>query len=302
MPQLLSECIGVAMLVQQKRILAKNRDHAYKPDIEIVHTRIAGTEVAYLHDNISDWSEGLNQYGIGIVNTALDESEDELISHLVKQDTNFSVDGAKIRYALSKPTIEEVVEVISQYRGGVHGHTLIGSPTALYTVERADKNPAVISKHAPSRTLVRTNHGEAEPKTGYTWDEPEEYQSSLTRQHDALSLLSTARTLDDILPALRTQLYPRHSIMNMIRETSLMSTSSQLLLNLTDRVLTLAYLTDEVRAFGGIVRKLPDGYTPVIRIDTQPLAQTDIRDASTVQEHTQGAALLRTLRQIRRRT
>ena len=64
-------CIIVNKRVGDRIILAKNRDRAYKPSLEIVHTIIDGVEVVFLRDTITDWSEGLNEYGIGIVNTAL---------------------------------------------------------------------------------------------------------------------------------------------------------------------------------------------------------------------------------------
>ena len=67
----LSECIIVSKEINDKFILAKNRERAYNPSLEIVHTIIDGVEVAYLHDLITDWSEGLNENGIGVVNAAL---------------------------------------------------------------------------------------------------------------------------------------------------------------------------------------------------------------------------------------
>ena len=71
MANLLNECIIVSRKFGNDMILAKNRDRAYKPEIEVVHTLINGIEVVYLHDIITDWSEGMNELGIGIVNTSL---------------------------------------------------------------------------------------------------------------------------------------------------------------------------------------------------------------------------------------
>jgi len=47
---MINECIIVSKEVGDKFILAKNRDRAYNPSLEIVHTIIDGVEVAYLHD------------------------------------------------------------------------------------------------------------------------------------------------------------------------------------------------------------------------------------------------------------
>ena len=74
---LINECIIVSKEVKDKFILAKNRDRAYKPKLEVVHTILDGVEVAYLHDTITDWSEGMNEFGIGVVNAALLVGHDE---------------------------------------------------------------------------------------------------------------------------------------------------------------------------------------------------------------------------------
>ena len=73
----LNECIIVSRKFGNDMVLAKNRDRAYKPEVEIVHTLINGIEVVYLHDITTDWSEGMNEYGIGIVNSSLMVHADE---------------------------------------------------------------------------------------------------------------------------------------------------------------------------------------------------------------------------------
>ena len=82
---MLNECIIISKEVNDKFILAKNRDRAYKPKLEVVHTIINGVEVAYIHDMITDWSEGMNEFGIGIVNSALMVGHDEAEAKLVKK-------------------------------------------------------------------------------------------------------------------------------------------------------------------------------------------------------------------------
>jgi hypothetical protein len=55
--------------------------------------------------------------------------------------------------------------------------------------------------------------------------------------------------------------------MNMKRDTDKMSTSSQTVMNLTDRVLQITYFKDKVKEFKGINSNLPDGYVPKIKIE-----------------------------------
>ena len=56
------------------------------------------------------------------------------------------------------------------------------------------------------------------------------------------------------------------SNLNMRRDTNKMFTSSQLLLNLTDKELHLNFFKDKVESFEGVKRILPKGYTPKIKI------------------------------------
>lgn len=268
----LQECVATTLRVDDKVILAKNRDRAYRPDLEIVHTLIDGTEVAYLHDLTTDWSEGMNEHGIGIVNTALFVGYDEDEKKIIKDKGKKSKDGARIRHALSKSTIEEVVKEVSSTAGGVKGHTIVASPDAVYTIELTSRHKAHTIKYNPGTMIVRTNHGDEYPDAGYTQaDEPEDYQSSVTRREDAIILLKRVKHVNDILPALRTQLHDPHSNLNVLRDTKKMSTSSQLLLNLSDRVLQLDYMGDKVDAMKGVTTDLPSGYSPNISIVIQKI-------------------------------
>lgn len=277
----LTECIGVTMKLEDKVILAKNRDRAYRPDLEVVHGLINGTEVAFLHDITTDWSEGMNEHGIGIVNTALFVGYDEDEKKIIKDKGKKSKDGARIRYALSKNTIDDVVQAVASAGGGVKGHTIVSSPDAIYTVELTSRHKAHIIKHKPGTMIVRTNHGDEYPDAGYTQaDEPDDYKSSVTRREDAIILLKNATQVKDVLPALRTQLHGPHSNLDVFRDTNKMNTSSQLLLNLTDRVLQLDYVDTQVDTMRGVRNLLPKGYDAKIRINIQsvdsPVAE-DVR-------------------------
>lgn len=268
----LNECIGVTLKLDDKVILAKNRDRAYRPDLEVVHTLINGTEVAYLHDLTTDWSEGMNEYGIGIVNTALFVGYDEDEKKIIKDKGKKSKDGARIRRALAYSTIEDVMKSLTSFAGGVKGHTIVASPDAVYTIELTSRHKAHIIQHEPGTMIVRTNHGDEYPDAGYTQaDEPDDYQSSITRREDAILLLKRAAHVDEVLPALRTQLHGQHSNLNVLRDTKKMSTSSQLLLNLTDRVVELDYLTDKTDAMNGIITMLPPDYRAKISISLRKI-------------------------------
>ena len=65
---------------------------------------------------------------------------------------------------------------------------------------------------------------------------------------------------------MRKQFYKSDSQLNMRRDTNKMFTSSQTVMNLTDKVFSLHYLKDKVEKFEGIKRSLPNGYEPKIKI------------------------------------
>lgn len=275
--RLLSECVGVSLKINDKIVLAKNRDRAYKPELEIMHTLLGGTEVAYLHDKTTDWSEGMNEHGIGIVNTALFVGYDEDEKKILKSGGKPSKDGTRIRRALTKRTLDDAVKSVTSFAGGVKGHTILSSPDATYTVELTSRHKAHIIRRPPGTFLVRTNHGDEYPDAGYTQaDEPADYQSSVVRRANAIAALKQATDVDDVLPLLRYQHYDTHSNLNVLRDTAKMSTSSQLLLNLTDLELELDYLSDKVSELPKIIHRFPKGYRPRITIRLRKINRDEV--------------------------
>ena len=66
------ECIAIAKKFGNDIVLGKNRDRNYNPNLKVVRELDGyGTEVCYVIDEDTDWSEGMNSYGIGLVNSAL---------------------------------------------------------------------------------------------------------------------------------------------------------------------------------------------------------------------------------------
>jgi len=50
-----------------------------------------------------------------------------------------------------------------------------------------------------------------------------------------------------------------------------MSTSSQTVMNLTDRILQITYFKNKVKEFKGIKSDLPNGYVPKIKIEIKEI-------------------------------
>jgi len=78
MKKYMEECIAIASLFGNDMIIGKNRDRNYNPNLKVVRELTGyGVELCYVVDEDTDWSEGMNSYGIGIVNSALFVKRDE---------------------------------------------------------------------------------------------------------------------------------------------------------------------------------------------------------------------------------
>lgn len=269
----LLECIIVSKEIDDKFILAKNRDRAYKPKLEVVHTLINGVEVVYLHDITTDWSEGMNEYGIGIVNSALMVGHDEAEKKIVKKAGKPSKDGARIREVLAQKTFKEAIKKVvgknDASNNGIKGHTFVSSPKYMVSVEQTSKHKPHLTLQNTESPVVRTNHGHVFADAGYT--SGMNYMSSKIRKISAEKTIDKVEDWTQIPAMMRKQYYEKDSQLNMRRDTNKMFTSSQTVLNLTDKIFLLEYLADKVEAFEGIKNELPKGYIPKIKIQVNKI-------------------------------
>ena len=270
---MINECIIVSKEVGDKFILAKNRDRAYKPKLEVVHTIIDGMEVAYLHDMITDWSEGMNANGIGVVNAALLVGHDEAEKKLVKKVGKPGPDGDKMRNIIKQPNLKEALKACLTYKGksnlALKGHTFISSPKHMISVEATSKHKPNVQLHNTEHPVVRTNHGHVFTDAGYTHGE--KYLSSKMRKIEAEKTVEKVKDWTEIAQAMRKEFFPKESQLNMRRQAKDMFTSSQTVMNLTDRILEIEYFEDKVESFEGVKNELPKGYTPKIKIQVKKL-------------------------------
>jgi hypothetical protein len=104
---------------------------------------------------------------------------------------------------------------------------------------------------------------------GYTHGE--KYLSSKLRKISAEKSVDKVEDWKGIAQAMRKEYFPKKPQLNMKRDTKEMSTSSQTVMNLTDKVLQITYFKNKVNEFKGINRQLPDGYQPKITIEVIPV-------------------------------
>ena len=178
MKRVLEECIVVGGSLQGDNYLAKSRDRNYVPHIKIYRELTPeGLEVVYIHDTDTDYMEGMNSAGIGIVNAALLVGDDE---KAVKGKTK-SKDGAIMKKALECGSLQDCFKTLISYNDGIKGHTIVGDGKVIYTIEMTSKhNPVVKKLKDPGKeTAIRTNHGMDHKGAGYSPErKPDDYISS----------------------------------------------------------------------------------------------------------------------------
>lgn len=280
-------CVIASMYLDGQSILVKNRDRKYKAEIEAIHELRDGVEVLYIHDIGTDWSEGLNEYGIGITNATLMVNQDEREGVVIKKRRNsISYDGAKIRHALSLTNIESVLSYLTDYKNkksqhnGLKGITFVSTPETKYVIEGTTKHSPICIEVNLYQTVVRTNHGIYYPGAGYNTGIKKE--SSVSRLEIAERELSKVNKLEKVLDTLAGQ-YIDNNFLNPYRRPSEheIFTTGQILTNLS--TLTLQYKADpQFCDFVGYKRLLPEGYDSKLKFELLDVEENITPTISTI--------------------
>jgi hypothetical protein len=263
-------CVIASLYLENQSILVKNRDRKYKAFVKAVHEIKNGVEVLYIQDTGTDWSEGLNEYGIGITNATLMVMQDENAGIVVKKRKNaISNDGAKIRHALSIKNIEDTVSYLTNYssnnklHNGLKGITIIANSEKKYVYEGTSKHTPIISELDKHKLIVRTNHGIYHTGAGY--NSGIKKKSSISRLDISKRELENVKRVDDVMDTLSKQ-YVTNNFLNPYRRKNEheIFTTGQILINLNE--LYLEYKPDaEFCEFITYDNRLPIGYVPKLR-------------------------------------
>lgn len=257
-------CIIAAGVWENKRCLLKNRDRNYSPKVKLVRDLINDIEVLYLEDEITGWCEGLSEVGLGVVNSALAVGHDEAEKKLVKTVGKKSKDGERILAALGCKTLEKALAKARTFKGGIKGHTFVATPDEVVTLEQTSKHDCKVTHLDADDLHVRTNHGIEYDDAGYT--EGADLVSSVARRDQALRVLRETDDPADIAPALmENRKKNRKDPNNMVRDTKKMSTTSQMVLDLTSLELLL-YVIRGKNEYQGLEDRLPKGRKPKLKV------------------------------------
>ena len=222
-------------------VAVKNRDRNYIPEISFKKLQKNGTEILYFWDNVTQYCEGLNSHGIGVLSASLQVSDDE--KEIEVRSKTPSKDGAKIKKSLVFSTVKEVAK--SLIKSKLTGNTLIFDQDTMYLLEGAwtpgrykhGDYDYVIKKIDKSETVVRTNHGVWLPNAGYQRSSSDDNStlsriSSECRKLLAEFVVDRASTPNEILDYL-TYDFTGDGQLNALRtstEKKKMRTTSQILI------------------------------------------------------------------------
>jgi hypothetical protein len=288
----ISECVIAHKMIGDKIILAKNRDRTYTAQVKVVRELINDLEMVYIIDNDTDWSEGMNSEGIGIINSALMVNADEKEKKLAKKKGKPSEDGKKIRRALMFKKPQDTIMSVVNFKGddkrdvGVKGHTFIATKNHTYAIEMTSEHKPVIKKLNRKNVHVRTNHGYDYKDSGYTSGANK--TSSHLRWKYAQDILSNTETPEDILNGLaayqadnmRNNPYRNVDKVKDKTKKDILSTTGQIMMNLTDLEFTLRMDSDKSKFFG-IDDRTPEGYEPRIKVKVEYTKNKEVKSEST---------------------
>jgi hypothetical protein len=250
-------CIISYISLNDNHYLAKNRDRYYITPIKLIRDFINETEIVYLQDIKSGWIEGINQYGISLINSVLPITREEIIlkkgeSKIFINDNSISSDGAIILKALSQHRIQDALTILLKCNchgkgSGLFGHTILSDGKYTISLEYTSKSLPIIK--SINKLYVRTNHTIYLPvnQGGY---HPEKnrgsYLSSQKRLKYIKHQLLKIKQVDDILETMSYTDYqnPCHSPYRVGKRCDHIfrygfATTSQLLLDIRNLTLIL---------------------------------------------------------------
>ena len=273
----INECLIVNMTINGNLVLLKNRDRAYIPKIKLVRELINDIEVVYIHDEDTDWSEGINEYGLALVNATLQGEADEKAKKKTKKDGKPSKDGFKVRTALGYKKLSEMIESVINFTGfstgdgtrsgkptGLNGHTFISSPTKTYAIEMSSDKPPIIRKLNPKNIDIRTNHGINYPELGYTNNDDDEL-SSKSRYGIAQKELQGVNDINTAFSRLANHYDKIPDKLSPYRRNFKLFTGSQMGMNMKNKSVHLKY-DPKMSNFFGIEDRTPNDYQPKIKV------------------------------------
>ena len=279
-------CVIFYAKINDKIILAKNRDRLFTPSVQIVHAIINGNEICYIQDITTGWVEGINENGCGMVNSTLNLKDGILLK---KKKNYISLKSNQIFNILCDNKKKSIQKLLNNDKNVslFEGNTLLAADNNVYHIEQDLKKKYIISD--AKNNSVYTNHGINMPNVGYTngtkavsshlrktiiEKELEEFEKKEKRKkkcddivYDKISdiLNKDYVNVDPMFHPYRDRKLTLKDSKHNDNKKLVVSTTGQLILNITD--LELVYYSDSNNSKKvKYVNKLPKDYIPKIRV------------------------------------
>jgi len=246
-------CIIAGTRMDGRSVLFKNRDRAYDANLKLYQADLKGTEAAFVLDLDSGYLEGINEHGIGIVNTALMVLNDENEGKGKSKGPSKSKDGPKIFRALAQDNLQGAIQELLK-NDPIKGHTFVCQGDKLYCIEASRTHEPKVHRLSLDRVNTRTNHGISYPDAGYT--KGDDYVSSVVRRWEAQKRFQDCKQPEDMARVLyEGKIHDADSAFNPVRETEKMRTTNQVMFDLSKPALHL-YLVPGHSKFHGVKNML----------------------------------------------
>lgn len=204
-------------------VIAKNRDLTYRPTVRVRKSWRREIERLYLWDDKSKFTEGVNEYGVGVLSASVINEKEGTAGSGLKGTVDrvyYSPEGLRIRTALFERSALTTVKKLIELE--ITGNTIVADKEKCFVLEAAYQDQegteryVYSAKEVPQNTVVvRTNHGILLPWTGYNSELPNEqaarnsseirYEKAvdgLLKAKDIQSFLEVISNKDDVNPQL----------------------------------------------------------------------------------------------------
>lgn len=215
-------------------VIGKNRDRNYKPIIKIRKSFRNDIERLYIWDKRTRYTEGVNEFGVGIISASVTVKEDEAEGSVAlksktksdgvstKKRTFYSPDGIRIRTALFERSAADAARKLIELE--IPGNTIIADKERCFLLEGAfidtDEYVYKIVEVPKNKIAVRTNHGIFITWAGYSAEiesQKEKRKSSEVRYKKTVENIKNSNTLDEFLDALSDTSDDNNPQMNPLR-------------------------------------------------------------------------------------
>ena len=201
---------------------AKNRDRKYIPTLDFLIEDINDVERCMMHDQVTGYKEGINSYGLSILNTSLDVLEDE--PDVESGKAKNSPDGQLIAEALSLKDPLDAVKLLVKKK--LVGCTMVFNQQDMYLIEASDQDGTkrykyLVKKISKNNTVARTNHGIYLPWASFQRKDGDVTQSldrisSESRLLQAQAVVEAAKKPEDLVDGM-CRINMDHPQLNIMR-------------------------------------------------------------------------------------